>query len=347
MSKGAFFSIIGALVLFSSLERCFGQKNTNQSVRLLFYNVENLFDTEDDTLTADNDFLPGGSMKWTVNRYNSKLNSIYKVITASGEWDPPVIIGLCEVENRSVLLDLLNNTYLLKYSYGIIHKDSQDPRGIDVALIFRKDKAQLINYRYCKPNDISNSEFRTRSVLYSKWLILGDTLHLFLNHWPSRRGGALSGEKVRNSVAQMVRSLCDSILDCHNGKAKIVLAGDFNCVPEDNDILLLEKSQKKGSEKNGYSFLNLSEESAEAGYGSYKFSGNWEMVDQVLVSEFLLKSDSGFFTNSDSFKVFKAGFLLKEDPSYPGMYPFPTYRAFKYLGGFSDHLPVILDLRLR
>ena len=132
------FSCVMLLFLLIRIE-CFAQDKNKPTLRFVFYNVENFFDTYDDTLTNDNEFLPGGLMRWNQKRYSEKIHAIYKVLAATGEWESPAVVGFCEVEKKSVLLDLINNTYLQKFNYGIIHEESDDLRGIDVCLIYRKD----------------------------------------------------------------------------------------------------------------------------------------------------------------------------------------------------------------
>jgi hypothetical protein len=348
MSKGAIYLISGTLVLLALISsEGFSQDHDRSSVRLMFYNVENFFDTYDDTLKEDNDFLPGGLMRWNYKRYTNKINSVYKVIAAAGEWDPPAIAGFCEIEKKSVLQDITTKTYLLKYDYGIIHEDSDDPRGIDVCLIYRKDIATLLFYRYLKPANIPETEFKTRSVLYSKWLIWNDTIHIFLNHWPSRRGGVLAGESLRNSLSEMIKEKADSIANNSKGKARIIISGDFNCTPDDGEILNLLGQAGNSNSQNGQLLINLSEMPSGQGGGTYRYKGAWEMIDQVMVSDWFLKCDEGFFTEQELFHVFEPDFLLRRDPAYPGYAPFSTYRGYRYQGGFSDHLPVVLDLKKR
>jgi hypothetical protein len=284
-------------------------------------------------------------MRWNKSRYTQKVNSVYKVITAAGEWDPPAIIGLCEIEKRKILEDLTTLTYLSKFKYEIIHKESPDSRGIDVCLIFRKDLSDLLYYRYLIPADYNAETFATRSILYSKWLIKGDTIHLFLNHWPSRRGGVLAGEPRRESIARMLRIKTDSIFDAQNGEAKIIIAGDFNCSPADNEVSVLTEENSIG--KSSGKFVNLTADLSRKGSGTYRYQGTWEMIDQIMVSETLLNSMKGICTSHDGLKIFKPEFLLVKDPRYPGYTPFSTYSGYRYQGGFSDHLPLIIDLFLR
>lgn len=340
--------ISGTLVLVVLLvSECFTQEGDKSIVRFVFYNVENFFDTYDDTLRNDNDFLPQGLMRWNRTRYKDKIYAIYKTIAAAGEWNSPALIGFCEVEKESVLQDLISETYLQKYNYGIIHEESGDVRGIDVCLIYRKDLVKLLFYRYLKPTGLQDKEFRTRSVLYSKLLISADTIHLFLNHWPSRRGGVLAEESLRNRISVMVREKADSISKSLNRRAKIVVAGDFNCTPGDREISIL--TTKSGSVISGNEavLFNLSEVPASIGLGTYRYMGTWEMIDQVFISEWLLKCTEGFYSNASLLRIFSPDFLLRRDPVYPGSTPFSTYRGYRYQGGFSDHLPVILDLRKR
>jgi hypothetical protein len=348
MSGGAMKRFSGLLVLFVLfVTQVFPQGEDRKIVRFVFYNAENFFDTYDDTLKDDDDFLPQGLMRWNYQRYSEKINSIYKVIAAAGEWDSPAIAGFYEVEKRSVLKDLISKTYLQKYNYGIIHEESSDPRGIDVCLIYRKDIVALLYFRYLKPDMLAGDEFRTRSVLYSKWLISGDTIHLFLNHWPSRRGGVLAGESLRTDISKMVREKIDSISEMVGGEAKIVVAGDFNCTPDGMEISTLTGKVDNPQSVTDIKLYNLSELSASKGLGTYRYKGTWEMIDQVIVSDWLLNCKKGFTADDTSFRVFNADFLMKRDPSYPGFTPYSTYSGYRYQGGFSDHLPVILELRRR
>jgi hypothetical protein len=339
-----FFPDIPVVVLFLNLSLCsaYSQNGASQNERVMFYNVENLFDTYDDSLTADNDFLPDGLMRWNLARYNKKINSLFKTIIAAGEWDPPALVGFCEIENRKVLEDLIYGTNLSKFNYSIIHEDSPDRRGIDVCLIYRKKLADLVLYKYWIPEELKNNDFNSRSVLYIKMVISSDTIHLIVNHWPSRRGGVLAGEDKRLQISAMVKEKVDSILKSNTRGARIILLGDFNCTPEDQ--LIRDLIYSPASER---ILINLSDSIKENGRGTYRYMGRWEMIDQVIVSKGLLECEKGLYTDPNSLKIFRPDFLLKKDSKYPGFSPFSTYNGYRYQGGFSDHLPVILDLKVR
>jgi predicted extracellular nuclease len=308
-----------------------------EPVRVMFYNIENFFDIHDDTLTDDNSFLPGGAMKWNYSRYNKKLNSLYKTIVAAGDWNPPAVIAFCEIEKRTVLEDLVYNTFLSKFRYGIIHEESPDRRGIDVCLIYRKDLVKVADYDYLIPD---TSNFTSRSVLNARLIIHSDTIHFFINHWPSRRGGVLAGEGSRTLIAQMVKGKVDSILQRDN-QSRVILLGDFNCTPDDAIIRSLIYSSG-----NDTVLINLSR-SLDKNEGTYRYRGVWEMIDQVMVSKSLVYCNNGIYTSEKMIKILSSDFLLQKDPNYPGMSPYSTYRGYRYQGGYSDHLPVLLDLRVR
>jgi len=343
MSKGIVKGIIIILVLLTmEFKIGYSQVVIDQPVRLMFYNVENLFDIDDDTLRNDEDFLPGGLRGWNFTRYNRKINSLYKTIVAAGGWNPPPVIALCEVENRKVLEYLVYRTYLSKYNYGIIHEESPDHRGIDVCMIYKKDIADIIDYRYWVPSGSIDKGFTSRSVLYAKLKISTDTIHIIVNHWPSRRGGVLAAENLRKSIAVMVRTKVDSLVENSRTVAKIIIMGDFNCSPGNQVMRLLT-----GKVDSPSSLINLSEKPAIDGMGTYRYQGIWEMIDQVIVSNGLFKSKGGLYTDEQMFNIFNPDFLLFKDPKYPGFTPFSTYRGYRYQGGYSDHLPVLLDLRMQ
>lgn len=330
------------ILLFLCLPRpVFSQiKADSLSLRLMFYNVENLFDTKDDSLSDDIEYLPGGLMRWNISRYKTKLNDISKVIIAAGAWNPPAVVGLCEIENKDVLGDLVYGTPLSAFGYGIIHEESPDPRGIDVAMIYRRDIVSVIDHCLLIPENAMGEEFHSRGVLYARCLVYGDTLHMLFNHWPSRRGGVLAAEGMRERVAMMLKNSVDSICKVSKGEARILVLGDFNCTPSDQVMSGLTSHGMA----DGCTLVNLTDHKMAEPAGTYRYQGTWEKIDQVIVSDNMLNRRDGVTTRPENFRIFSPDFLLKDDQKFPGRLPFSTYRGYSYQGGFSDHLPVLLDL---
>ena len=311
----------------------------------MFYNVENLFDTYDDSLTNDQEFLPDGKRYWNNHKYYTKINQIYKVITAVGQWNPPAVIGLCEIENRKVLNDIVNNTPLVKFEYQIIHKDSPDRRGIDIGLLYREDLFIPIQKEFIPIHFPNNPESKTRDILYVKGIANNtDTLHLFVNHWPSRWGGQLESEHKRLFVASVLKSKIDSILS-YNTSSNIIVTGDFNDYAENKSIQsILNANIEMGN--NPDCLYNLSYSlSSKTNLGSHKYQGEWGILDQFIVSGNLLNIQNKTYTTIDDIHIYDAEFLLEPDESHFGYMPKRTYIGYKYNGGFSDHLPTYLILR--
>lgn len=301
----------------------------------MFYNVENLFDTADDSLKADEEFLPGGERRWTASRYHRKLGAIARAVAATGEWELPSLIGLCELENEEVLKDLVYGTVLSAGNYGIVHRDSPDPRGIDVALLYRRDHFSVAAVESWLPESHEGEPVQTRNMLYVKVIKRSDTLHLVLCHLPSRRGGILAAEGLRKKMIELAETRIDSVMTASGGRAALIVMGDFNAPPD--EPLMSEFAGQTG-------LINLSTGCARKGKGSYKYQGTWEMIDQVFVSSSMIDPTSAFSVVPGSFGVIDASFLLTEDVTYPGHKPFPTYGGYRYSGGFSDHLPVAIKL---
>ena len=207
--------------------------NLRSDYRILFYNVENLFDTTHDSLKNDAEFLPQGKKYWTWKKYQDKCSKIGKIIMAVGGWELPEIVGLCEIENKKTLNGILYSTSLKKANYKIIHKESPDHRGIDVALLYQADRFFPIDTAFLELIYTKSNYSTTREILYVKGVThTDDTLHLFVNHWPSRWGGQLESEHKRISAALLLRKKVDSIF-INNNKAKIIIMGDFNDYPNE------------------------------------------------------------------------------------------------------------------
>ncbi len=311
----------------------------------MFYNVENLFDTFDDSLKNDEEFLPEGDRFWNNYKYYSKLNNIYKVIIAIGGWNPPAIIGLCEIENRKVVKDLVNNTPLVKFEYQIIHKESPDRRGIDVGLIYRKELFQPLYYEAIPVNFPDNPESKTRDILYVKGIAKNsDTLNVFINHWPSRWGGQLESEDRRLFVASVLKAKVDSIFKL-NPQSNIIITGDFNDYPDNKSINKVLNASQDYDQITDNQLYNLSSFLYKSkNIGTYKYQGDWDVLDQFIVSGNILDKKNKIFTSLDDVYIFNADFLLEPDEGYFGYKPNRTFIGYKYNGGYSDHLPTYLIL---
>lgn len=312
------------------------------SLRVLFYNVENLFDPFDDSLTVDEEFTSEGSRHWTWNKFQDKLNRVYKTILAAGNPYPPAIIGLCEIENRFVLNQLVYHTAFSKLDYRIVHEESPDRRGIDVALLFDPKKFELLYHEAIEVNFPFAPEVKTRDILYIKGLVFNeDTLHIFVNHWPSRYGGQIISEPKRKHVADLVKHKSDSLY-CQIESPSIIIMGDFNDEPEDESLQMhLQASNIQDTNR----LVNMMlEEIGGDIEGSHKYQANWGLLDQFIVSRSLLASSSPLRVCNDKVLIFNASFLLEKDEKYLGLKPYRTFTGFKYNGGFSDHLPIYFDL---
>ena len=308
----------------------------------MFYNTENLFDTRKDSLTADDDFTPRGKRYWNRERYTRKLLNVAKVLVAVGEGKLPTIIGLCEVENRGVLLDLINKTALTDGDYGVVHKDSPDTRGIDVALLYRKDAFQVENEAFI-PVYLKTGE-TTRDILYCKGVLRErDTLHIFVCHFPSMRGGELKSEWKRVRAASVLRQKVDSIQNICTG-AMVLIMGDLNGRAN-------TKAQHRLKTQNPESGIIESDRLYNTGYyllgkpyGSYHYKGEWQTLDHIIVSGNLLNGTENLRA-SRRVTVFEADFMLEKKRATFGVQPKPSYRGMRYLGGYSDHLPIFIDLK--
>lgn len=315
-------------------------KNT---LRIMFYNIENLFDTIDDPHKNDNEFLPEGTNKWNSFRFYKKLKNTYKVITAVGGWDAPEIIGFCEIENRYVLEQLISKTPLRNNNYEIAHYESPDQRGIDVGLIYRPDKFTLIESQPLQVAFENDTDFKTRDVLYVKGIALNkDTLHIFVNHWPSRRGGESESEPKRIQAASIVRNKIEAIFK-QNNSANIIVMGDLNDYPDNRSINEILQA-KKIKETKPLELANLMYEKHEQHEGSHKYQSHWGCLDQMIVSPIMLDEMNSLQVKDKKATIYRNDFLLKADDRYMGNEPFRTYEGPKYTGGFSDHLPVFLDI---
>lgn len=314
----------------------------DNSLMFAFYNVENLFDTEDDPNTDDNDFLPESEKEWTPERYNKKLNDLSKVLAALREGQLPAFIGMAEIENKTVLQDLAATEALEPGNYDVIHEDSPDARGIDVALLYSKDAFTYLSHSSLPIEYPFAPDSKGRNTLYVKGLaVSGDTLHIFVNHWKSRRGGTAETEPKRVYSAEIVRNAVDSLLAL-NPNAKIIIAGDLNDTPTDKSVFeTLRAANTKENAQPG-DLYNLMYDRAMAGEGTHNYRGEWSVLDHLIVSQALLNSGSGLSTTFEGGQIYREDWILYENPNNGNKSPNRTYGGPNYYGGYSDHLPVFV-----
>ena len=340
MKKGFYAFVLISVVFLFVMHLKMQLIAQERKFTVLCYNVENLFDCIDDTTKRDEEYLPGGLRGWNYQKYNTKLWNIARVIVAAGAWDPPAIIGLCEVESRKALEDLTLYSPLSQLRYSFVHFESPDARGVDVALLYQPQEFRPI---ISKPFAVSFPDApnsKTRDVLYVKGLIpTEDTLHVFVCHFPSRLGGETESEPRRIFVAGMVRNLVDSVFQS-NMHAKMLIMGDFNDYPDNRSMLHVLKALPPEIHPHHQTLYNLMYPLHLSGKGSHMHDGIWGALDQIIVSGNLMNNDR-FSVVSENVRIFDAGFLLTDDEKHLGKQPFRTYNGFKYLGGFSDHLPVM------
>ena len=319
------------------------QNNERQNFKIMCYNVENYFDCVDDSLTDDSEYLSGGMRGWNTTKYQKKQANIARVITAIGGWNTPAIVGLCEIESDKCLFDLTHYSGLRSQKYKYLHHESPDARGIDVALLYQQtlfkpihDEAIPINFSFAPSS-------KTRDILFASGITpTGDTLHVFVCHFPSRLGGELETEEKRMFVAQVLRTKVDSLFESNNA-SKIVIMGDFNDFPINKSILETLGASPLNDSISTHKLYNLMYKLHKEGFGSNKHQGEWGALDQIIVSGSLLKKKNSFYTSQENVHFFDAAFLLEDDKQFLGKQPFRTYVGMKYQDGFSDHLPVYAD----
>ena len=309
---------------------------------VIFYNVENLFDTWDDPLTQDEEFTPFSTRHWTKQRFDEKLKMIYKSLIIAGEGQFPDVIGLAEIENRWVIEQLISRTPLNKVPYELIHKESPDPRGIDVALLYRSDRIKPVDFEFLPVSGYGNNAFKSRDILHFTALIGYEKIHFYVNHWPSRSGGYIETREKRNISARVLRQSVESVLNNYPN-SNILIMGDFNASANEKCFTSILNALPYPGNDDDLSLINLSTLWTRNAEGTIRNGGQWEVFDQMICSRNLLKNNS-LFINSNEGGICTASFLLEPDKTYLGKKPFRTYLGPVYHGGISDHLPVRIYL---
>lgn len=328
----------------------------NHLFRVMSYNVENLFDTYDNPEKDDDDFLPQGPMHWTQSRYYDKLNKISEVISRTGQWDWPAIIGLVEVESPQTMEDLTHRPALRQRGYQYLITNSPDRRGINVALLYLPDRFKLLHHYEFRVRFDEDPDKLSRNILYAQGqLPNGAHLHVFVCHLPSRREGARITNEFRREAARVIREQCDSIAEVDRN-AQLLIMGDFNGDPNEAATsheleagLRLPKHPPMDNLEFPPQLYNLFGEHAHARPpGSYVYRGNWTQLDQIIISESLLTALGGLqYLPGSAQTVFDRYLLHVHDDGLRTATPNRTYMGPNYKGGYSDHLPIIADFMIR
>lgn len=347
MSTGVRYIVLllGAVLLLpamgSAQKGLYDAKETSERYVVAFYNVEDLFDTVDDPLTADEDMLPLADRRWTEERYRTKLQSLARVVAALGEeYGLPVLIGLAEVENRAVVEALAAEPAIARAGYAVLHADSPDERGIDVAYLYRPDVFRVVEFRSVV---LECGYPPTRDMAVVDGYIGDERFYVVAVHWPSRRGGERS-ETQRRVCARQTRRMIDSVRMA-DPTVKVIVMGDMNDEPHNRSITR-DLGARRRPESDGASFYNPFAAKNRAGRGSYRYDGRWNMLDQIVVSPNLVQRGDGdgglalcrIGRRGALGSVFRRDWMLRRGEL------FATYRGSDYEGGVSDHLPVYIVL---
>lgn len=328
-------------ILLNSAIYTFAQDN----FRVVFYNLENLFDTIDNPEKEDDEFLPQSNRRWTQSRYQNKIDNLGRVLALAGEDKTPFLVGLCEIENEKVLEDLIaSQSELTQLNYGYIISDCEDRRGINTALLYKKDKLNYIAHHFYRPILPANPEKKTRDILhFSGEFISKDTIDVFVIHFPSRREGKKKTQPDRVAVADLLKDKTDSVIKIREN-ANILIMGDFNeepsavCIHEAlNAGPIPDFPDKQFLYNLFYPIENIKD------VGSYKYRKQWNIPDQIIVSGNLISGNESLKILPGTASVLQFDFMLTEDKTHGGKRPWKTFHGYIYEGGFSDHLPLIVD----
>lgn len=321
---------------------CTSQKKMlRREYTVLSYNVENLFDTIDDPKIPDEEFLPQSEKKWTGERYQKKLDDLAKVISGVNPSDYPEIIGLVEIENQSVLEDLIHTAALKSHRYGIIHEESPDYRGIDVALLYRRDAFKEEWHETLPVVFADDTAFKTRDILHVVGKVKRNTVHVFVNHWPSRIGGDEKTEPKRILAASVLKRKVDELMTA-DPNARVIIMGDMNDEPANKS---LQETLGAKSPDSGAKLVNLMMPDDLKGLGTYFFSGGWNMLDNLVVSKGMINGKKVKVENNKG-EIYQSDWMIFTNKNGDKT-PNRSYVGDKYVGGVSDHFPVYFKMMVR
>ncbi len=308
------------------------------------YNVENLMDTIDNPHTADNEFLPTSDKKWNTKKYYKKLNDIANVINDIDEKHFPDLIAMIEVENKAVLQDLLKTDVFKTKNYQISHRETKDPRGIDVALLYNPKTFKYISdYQYDIYDSLGNA-YHTRQIYLVKGLVGKDTLYVLINHWKSRSGGLAKTEFKRILAAKTLKKVTDMILS-YNPDANIICMGDFNDTPTNTSINTTFNASTDSIFETKDEMFNLTAFLAKQKLGTYNYRGDWNMIDNMIISQNMLNKRNSIHAVTSA-KIYESS-LNTFHKSNGIDVPNKTYGGKNYYGGVSDHFPIYCYFKVK
>jgi hypothetical protein len=346
LSNPILFSILFILAVQLAFGQGMQDKAAGKTFRIAFYNVENLYDTIDDPITNDADFLPGSRIAWTAERYEVKLSHLADVIYGLSTPQPVAVMGLCEIENQAVLEDLVGSPRLLPFRYKIIHRDSPDERGIDNALIYDPEQFQPLSVHSIPVTFPFQPDDRTRDILYVQGIskkAKKDTVNIFVNHWPSRSEGKEVSEPKRIRTAEILKEVTDSLFS-KNPAALIVIVGDLNDEPADKSVTEGLKALPPVEKPVNNALYDLMDPLYRQGKGTLYYK-DWDLFDQVILSGNFWNKQKGICFKGLEGNIFNPDWLMFK--SNDGTMRPNRTAAKDYYGGYSDHLPVFVDLLLK
>jgi len=335
--KKIFLSLFVSASIFS-----FAQKNNNTIIA--FWNIENLYDTINDPTIDDEEWLPTAKSNWNSERYVKKLGNISSIISKIGveqNTDGAAIIGLAEIENKSVLEDLVKMPKINSRKYEIVQYNSPDKRGIDVAFLYNPKYFTLSSSSVHTVKLPGDSALPTRDQLLVNGKLNGELVHILVCHWPSRRGGEEESKINRITAAKVAKGIVDSIRSAEKN-AKIIVMGDLNDDPKDESIKNTLVTSEDANKSDKKTMFNPMETILAGGQGTLSHKGKWNLFDQIIITESIAKKQKGnYYFKSAHINNYPE--VQETNPKYLGQ-PFRTYAGSKYLGGYSDHFGVYIVL---
>jgi hypothetical protein len=332
------------MVLKVTISQLSAQDLTYKVYSIGFYNVENLFDTLDNSQIRDEEFTPQGEKVWNTAKYNEKVANIASVISQLGKElckEGVSLLGVSEVENDTVMASIVAHPILASRNYDYIHVNSKDSRGIDVALIYDKDVFEPISHKMYNARH-KDSNRPTRDVLLVSGLLDGELIHVTVNHWPSRGGGEKLTSKFRNHAASVNRAILDSLLN-EDPSSKLIVMGDLNDDPNNESVAKILGAEKKVKKVKDTEMYNPMHAFYDKGMGSNAFRDKWSLFDQIIISAPLVNGESEGLVFHKA-KIYKKNFMIQKTGEFKG-YPKRTFSGDVYQAGYSDHFPVYIYLK--